>query len=216
MSGCCDPSGYRRMFNTEVARRYARTFERKGLDATAGPMVEALAERGIEGCSVLEIGAGAGTAMISMIDVGAARAVGIDISAAYEPVARSLFEGRGIGDAVAWHTGDFVEIAEQVDAADVVFGNRVVCCYPVMEGMVDAAAAKAKRFLALAYPRDRWLSRIGAGCINLWMRIRKVPFRTYVHDPTAIARRIESAGFTQTAAGRTPQWHWYVWETTAA
>jgi SAM-dependent methyltransferase len=204
------------MFNTKVARRYVTTFEKKGLDATARPMVEALAGRGVEGCSVLEIGAGAGTAMIAMLDAGAASVVGIDISAAYEPVARSLFEARGVGEAVDWHTGDFVEIADEVTAADIVFGNRVVCCYPVMEGMVDSATAKAKRFLALAYPRDRWLSRVGAGFINLWMRIRKVPFRTYVHDPAAIAARIEAAGFTQAAAGTTLQWHWFVWEAAAA
>jgi len=215
VSGCCDPSGYEGMFNDKVAARSARSFSRKGLDATARPMVDALAERGLDDCSVLEIGAGSGTALVSLLDSGAQAAFGVDISPAYEQVAAQLLQERGYRDAVQWRTGDFVSIAPDIDDADVVFGNRVVCCYPAMEAMVDTAAGKARRFLALAYPRDRWLSHIIASLINFTMKLRRNSFRTYVHDPRAIAERVARAGFVEAAAGVTPQWHWYVWEATA-
>lgn len=200
------------MFNSAVARRYVETFGRKGLDSTAGPMVAALADRGMSGLSVLEVGAGSGTAMVSLMEAGAATAVGVDLSAAYEPVARSLFEQRGIAGATGWVTGDFIEVASDLGSADVVFANRVVCCYPAMEDMVTLASGKARRYLALAFPRDRWIFRIGSAFINLWMRIRRVPFRTYLHDPEAITRRVESAGFQETDRGSTMSWHWVVWE----
>lgn len=204
------------MFNSAVARRYVDTFGRKGLDSTAGPMVAALADRGMAGLSVLEVGAGSGTALVSLVEAGAATAVGVDLSAAYEPVARSLFEQRGTADATRWVTGDFLEVAPDLGIADVVFANRVVCCYPEMEGMVTLASGKARRYLALSFPRDRWIFRTGSALINLWMRIRRVPFRTYLHDPEAIVQRVESSGFREVDRGSTMSWHWVVWERGAA
>ena len=52
MSDCCDPSGYRRFFNTKEAKRHARSYQRKGLDSTEGPMVDALSNS-LDGKSLL-------------------------------------------------------------------------------------------------------------------------------------------------------------------
>jgi SAM-dependent methyltransferase len=212
MAGCCDPSGYRGMFNERTARRSARAFERSGLDATAAPMVAALRGRGLEGASVLEIGAGSGTALVAMLDAGASAAVGIDLSPAYEKAAWDLVARRGHRDEVAWHTGDAVGMQDEIGEVDVVFGNRVVCCYPAMEEMVDMVTDKARALVALSYPRDRWVARVATRLINLVMWMRRNSFRTFVHDPEAIAARVEAAGFRPTASGTTTQWQWMVWE----
>lgn len=212
MAGCCDPSGYRGAFNKKMAARDARKFLDKGLDSTATPMVDVLRAKGLDGATVLEVGAGAGAALVSMLDGGATEAIGVEISPNYEESARALFSQRGHADALKWHTGDFVDMAETLPVADVVFLNRVVCCYPFMDEMVDAAGGRATRFLAVAYPRKRWAARVAVRMLNLWMRLHKNSFRVFVHDPASIIRRVEEAGFRRVDAGRTAVWHWNVWE----
>jgi hypothetical protein len=195
-----------------MAKRDVRSFLRKGLDSTAGPMVDALRSRGIADASVLEIGAGSGTALVTLIEAGAGSATAFEISAAYESEARALFEARGIAAPLEWHTGDFVAEAEDVGGSDVVFLNRVVCCYPHMEAMVDAAGAKTVRLLAMAYPRNRWPIRFSTGLMNRWFRFRKNSFRVFVHDPDSVAARATAGGLREVAAGMTTAWHWRVWE----
>ena len=212
MSGCCDRSGYRGVFNTKTAERNVRYFLKKGLDSTARPMVDAVSSRGVEGASVLEIGAGAGTALVSLLEAGAIRADAFEISAAYEGPARRLLEERGIDAPVEWHTGDFVAMTDAVDRADVVFLNRVVCCYPDMEELVDAVGSKCTRLLAMSYPRNRWPFRLFIRIANTWLRFRKNSFRIFLHAPDAVAKRVSGAGLREVASGTTAGWHWKVWE----
>jgi magnesium-protoporphyrin O-methyltransferase len=215
MGGCCDPSGFRQVFNEREARRAVRSFRRRGLDSTAGPMVEALRSKGIEGASVLEVGAGVGSAQVGLIAGGAASSVAYDLSPAHHEVGAGLLAEYGVADRVEWRTGDFVADAA-APRADVVFLNRVVCCYPDMEAMVDAAASRTNRLLAMAYPRDRWWVRVGVRTVNGVMRIGRTTFRVFVHPVADIAERVAVAGLSEVAGGRTALWEWHVWERVAA
>jgi len=212
MSGCCDRSGYRGVFNTKTAERYAKTFRQKGLDSTAAPMVAALRSEGVDGASVLEVGAGAGTAVVSLLEAGASSVVAFEISDAFERPARLLREERGIEAPVEWHTSDFMAMADTVDRAEVVFLNRVVCCYPDMEELVGAVASKSTRLVAMSYPRDRWPFHLFIRIMNAWLRFRKNSFRIFLHDPDAVAAQVSAAGLREAASGTTPGWHWKVWE----
>jgi magnesium-protoporphyrin O-methyltransferase len=104
----------------------------------------------------------------------------------------------------------------EVGPADVVFGNRVICCYPDMPAMVDAMTSRAQERLAASYPRDRWMTRLGVRFLNLLLRLRRVGFQAYVHSPKEIKDRVEHAGFELTASGKTSIWLWQVWERSAA
>lgn len=199
------------MFNAEQAARAVRRFESKGLDATAQPMINELRSQGIEGTTLLEVGAGSATALVTLLEGGATLAVGYDISPSYEKVAGALIAGRGLTDRVEWNTGDYLA-AGDTRTADVVFLNRVVCCYPDMEPLVDAAATRTRSLLALSYPRDRWFIRLGIRMINGFLRMRRVTFRVFVHEPAAIDARVAAAGLAEVASGSTAAWHWKVWE----
>jgi len=78
MAGCCDPSGYRRVFSSAQAAKAVRAFERKGLDGTAGPMIAALEARSISGSTLLEVGAGPATALVTLLEAGVARRLELD------------------------------------------------------------------------------------------------------------------------------------------
>jgi magnesium-protoporphyrin O-methyltransferase len=211
VSGCCDPIGYRKVFNSEQAQRAVRSFERKGLDATAAPMVAALRARGIPGGRLLEVGAGPGTATVTLLEAGMSTAVAYDISASHEPVAGALLQGRGLSDRVEWHTADYLASDDQ-RTADVVFLNRVVCCYPDAVGLMDAVATRTGRLLAVSYPRRRWFLRAGLKAMNGYLRLRRVSFRVFVHRPALIASRATAAGLHPVASGRTALWEWKLWE----
>jgi hypothetical protein len=175
-------------------------------------MVDALVERGLAGWTLLEIGGGAGGSVVTLLESGVGRATVFDLSPASEQVAGELVTERGLTGRVTWHTGDFLRLAHQTATADLVFLNRVVCCYPDMPHLVDAAAGRAMRCLAMSFPRDRMSTRIGVRFLNGYLRMRRSSFRVFVHDVGAILDRIAAAGFTEFASGTSPVWEWHLWE----
>jgi magnesium-protoporphyrin O-methyltransferase len=211
MPVCCDPSDYGGVFDEREARHSLRRFHKRGLDSTAGPMIGALARRGLHGATVTEAGAGIGSAQVALLASGAERGVAYELSPGYELVAHELLADHGMTDRVEWRTADFVT-ASGHETSDVVFLNRVVCCYPDMPAMVDRASQGAGRFLAMSYPRQRLLVRIGTRGVNALLWLRRTTFRAFLHDPKAIGQRITGAGFTEVESGRTAVWEWKVWE----
>src|SRR5688500_16821278 len=85
VAGCCDARGCDRMFGGRFARRRAARYRKKGLEKTARTMVELLvAQDGVQGATVLEIGGGAGEIQLELLKRGAASATNLELSPAYE------------------------------------------------------------------------------------------------------------------------------------
>lgn len=194
MSECCNPAGYRHLFNQKEARRNLRRYEKKGLGGIVERMVGYLVSRGMEGRSVLEAGGGIGAVQIELLRAGAARATNVELSGGYEAVAGELLEREGLADRVERRVGDFCEVSSQLIADDVVM-NRVICCYPYMNRLMDAALSSSRRFVAATFPRDHLISKIGIALGNGYFRVRGVDFRGYVHPPDAIVAAGTSGGF---------------------
>lgn len=211
MSGCCDPSAYRATFSAREAERAARSFERRGLDSAAGPMIGALARGGLEGRTVLEVGAGVGTAVVALVKSGAERSVAVDISPEYRVEAERLFRRHAISDRVELVTGDITQTTS-VGEADVVFLNKVICCYPDAPALLEAVTSRTVDRLAMSFPRRRLLVRVVFGLVNLGQRLRRNSFRVFVHPPDELKAGVEAAGLRSVASGRTPVWEWHVWE----
>jgi hypothetical protein len=97
-------------------------------------------------------------------------------------------------DRVERRVGDFVVESGLVEPHDLVTLHRVVCCYPDAGALVAAAATHAKRRLLLTYPRERRLTRLGFRVVNLWLRLTRCGFRTYVHPVAAMEEAAAGAG----------------------
>lgn len=160
----------------------------------AESMVAKLEALGVEGARVLEVGGGIGAVQVELLGAGASDAVNVEISSGYEDAARQLFAEAELGDRAHRVIADFVEEADDMESADIVVMNRVVCCYPDMERMVTAAAAKTRRALAISFPRDRWFMRMNVRLIAAWSRLRRSEFRFFVHKPAAIVATARSHG----------------------
>ena len=202
---CCIPAGCE-IFDERTARRDLSRYRRKGLDPTARRIVEFLRERELEVASVLDVGGGIGAIQLELLRAGAARVTNVELSPAYEKVARELLEDGGYAGRAVRLVHDFADGAAEVEAADAVVLHRVVCCYPDGEALLRSAADSAHRFLLLSLPRDVWWTRLVISLQNAWHRLRGRRFRVFVHAPKALLAVARSRGFEPVLDQRGPIW----------
>jgi magnesium-protoporphyrin O-methyltransferase len=194
VSDCCSPKGYRWVFSEKEARREAKRYRRKGLDATSRQIVEFLKSQGVAGRTVLEVGGGIGAIQIELLKAGATRATSIELTPTYEEVAAELLREAGLEDRVERHVMDFAEAAATVSPADIVVLNRVICCYYDMPKLAGAAADHAREVLALSFPREGWWMRAGIAFMDLVLRAMRREFQAFYHPPKKILATCEQHG----------------------
>lgn len=212
MSDCCDPTSYGRLFDDREARRLLRSYRKRGLDDMASRLVAFLTSRGIEAKTVLEVGGGLGDFQIELLKAGAAGTVNVELSDGYEKTASELMEAEGLTDRTQRVVGDFVELQANVDNADVVVLNRVICCYPWMERLVTAAVTKTDWMLALSVPRDHLLGRTFTGVANLMNRLRGCDVRAYLHPVSAVEADATALGLVKVFSETDVVWQGMVFE----
>ncbi len=206
VTDCCSPKGYRWIFSERSAGAEARRYRRKGLDATSRRIVDFLRAQGVEGRTLLEVGGGIGAIQLELLKAGAARAISVELTPTYEKVARELLDEAGLGDRVERRVMDFAAAAAQVEAADVVVMNRVICCYPDMPRLAGAAADHARQVLVMSYPRSVWWTAIGLALANLIFRMTRREFQVFLHPPRQILATSESRGLRTVLDDRGALW----------
>jgi len=203
---CCTAS-LQEMFGERTARHEAKHFRRKGLPARARKLLAAIERTpGLDGRSTLEVGAGVGALTITMLKHGAARATIIDASPAYLAAARHLADEFGVADALNFELANYALRTPNGAAADVVVMDRVVCCYPEWRHLLDAAARDGRLAIALTYPREAWWARLGVRLANLFLRLRRTPFRVHVHPVAPMQQALAAAGFSPRVHGYHGPW----------
>ena len=206
MTGCCC-QGFDEMFGERTARRDLKAYRRRGPSKPTRILLEALEREGIEHATVLDIGGGVGAVQLGLLDAGAARVASVEASTAYLRAAREEAERRGHADRIAYEMGDFVELAERVEPADVVTLDRVICCYADMASLVAGSAGRARRLYGLVYPQDRWWVGLGIRVANAIMRVRRRAFRAHLHPTTAVDAAVRAHGLAPRLARRAgPVW----------
>lgn len=192
-----------KVFSRRFARRMAKKYRKKGLDATAQQMADFVAAHGLEGATVLEIGGGVGELHLELLKRGAARATNLELSAEYDEEARRL--AGDLADRIDRRIHDIAEAP--VEPADVVVLHRVVCCYPDYERLLGAAAAHAGRLLVFSYPPRNAVSRALVALSNAFQALLRRDFRAFVHPPAALLAASERDGLR-----RTFEHHGFVWQ----
>lgn len=207
---CCRPD-YDALFDDRLARRELAAYRRRGARGTTRRLVDGLRAQGIVGATVLDIGGGVGIVGSELLRAGARRLVDIDASAPYLAAARDEIARLGLADRATFLHGDFVGIAEEVDEADVVTLDRVLCCYTDWQLLVDRSVARARRLYGIVYPRDRWWMRVPIGLVRGVGRAFGRTFPFHVHPEREVDARIRAAGFTPVQARRGVAWQTIVY-----
>jgi SAM-dependent methyltransferase len=205
LNDCCAPA-YGKVFGERGARRAAERYRKKGLDEDARWIVDVLREYGLQGASVLELGGGLGALHLELARNGAASAVNVELSPEWEHEASLLLREHELEGRVERRVGDAVQEAEELEAADIVVMHRVVCCYPDPDRLMDIAAERAGRVLAVSFPRDRLVARLVVAAANLWLRLRRISFRSYVHPERTIEAAAVRHGLRSRSDRRSMIW----------
>ncbi len=206
MNYCCPHDiGAARLFS-RMARRHRRRYEKRGFPQSQRQLLEGLTQAGMTGASLLEIGCGVGYLHQHLLTQGAAHATGIDLAEKMIEQARELTQAHGFSDRTDYRVGDFIEIADSLNAADVVILDKVICCYPDAEALVQKSLAKTRHVYAYTIPRNRWWMRLGVKFMAALLWCFRSPFRSYVHDPEIIEAWVTTEGFEKRYENQTAVW----------
>jgi hypothetical protein len=204
VTGCCAKSGYDRLFDERQAYKDATHYRRRGLDPAARWMVEVARAQGIDDAVMLEPGGGVGAIQIELLKSGARRSTIVELSDRYDQEAIGLAREVGLEARIHRQLGDFS--STDVEPADVVVMHRVVCCYPDYEQLLGAASDHARRLLIFTYPPPHLGFRLFVAMANLWMRLRRNPFRVFSHPAAALRDAVQRRGFQLVAQRRRGFW----------
>lgn len=143
-------------FSTKEADADLTRYVKEGPNPSTRALIAAIVAEGIEGSTLLDIGAGIGAIQLELLAAGAKSAELVDATDAYVAAAGAEAERRGYGDRARGRVGDFVALAGEIGPADVVTLDKVVCCYTDMPALLGHAGEHARRMVGLVYPRDTW------------------------------------------------------------
>ncbi len=203
---CPQCEGIELVFDEESIAKERLFYERDGAEKTTLWLVNAIKEAGVEGLSLLDIGGGLGAIQHELLAGGAKAATHVDASSAYIEAAKEEAKQRELSDKIEWKHGDFVDIAPELDAADVVTLDRVICCYDNMVDLVGKSVNLAERYYGVVYPRNLWWAKIGFSALNLVERIMGNPFRSFMHPSEQVEALIAKAGFERVFTRNSFMW----------
>jgi SAM-dependent methyltransferase len=202
---CCEITD--NAFSEAEARSERKSYARNGPARQTRLLLEAIRALGLKDADLLDIGGGIGAIHHELLEDVAQAATHVDASSSYLKEAKAEAARRGHSERVNFIHADFTEVAPGLPSADIVTLDRVVCCYPDFRGLLKAAADHSRKSLALTYPRETWYLRFGLSVINFFQRLRKDPFRVFLHPIADMDSLLIREGFERVSRRRL-----FVWE----
>jgi hypothetical protein len=190
----CD-CGCANVFSTKEAENDLKRYAREGPEPSTKALIQALLVEGVDGATLLDIGAGIGAIQLDLLPAGLARAESVDATEAYVLAAKEEATRRGYGDRVNGRIADFVAVANEIPPADVVTLDKVVCCYADMPALLGGAAGRARRVVGMVYPRETWWNRLASRAFAAWGWLTRDATRWYIHPVAEIDAIFRRAGF---------------------
>jgi magnesium-protoporphyrin O-methyltransferase len=198
-------------FTAQKAETELQQYRRDGPRATTRLLRDLLGKAELVDHTLLDVGGGIGALTFELLERGVARAMLVDASAAYIASATEEAARRNKSAIVRFVHADFLDVAGQLPPAGIVTLDRVVCCHPDYERLMSAAISLSSGWLALSYPKDRWYVRAALAFENLMRRLKRNPFRTFVHSPVALQTLLARSGFQLIEQRGTFVWRVQVW-----
>lgn len=208
---CC---GANKLFNDKTARKDLKRYLKKGAKKQTQALIDAISKNDLSNLSLLDIGGGIGPIHYELLPKGVVKITDVDASEGYIVVAKSEAKKRKINDKISYLHGDFVDLHQEVEKHDIVTLDKVICCYPYMEDLVDYSSSKANIYYALVYPLDSGVMKFFRFLIRVVMSLKKNAFRMYVHSPEKVAARLTKNGFERIHYSRAFPWRVEVYKRT--
>jgi magnesium-protoporphyrin O-methyltransferase len=203
---CCDEDLALLGYDGQGAEKDLAKWRHGDLYPATQELIDVIRHDGVEGATVLDVGAGVGAVHITLLEAGAATAIDVDASREYLATARAEAERRGLAGRVEYRYGDVVELAPELPPADIVTLDSVICCYPYLPALLRAAVGRTPRVVGLTYPRDVWWMRAYMRLWNLSHAVRRSRARYFIHRHAEVNRLMAELGFAKDHDGGTREW----------
>ena len=191
---CCNNEAIEKQFDKDRVANRVNQYHSKGISKETRILVDSLKSIGIDGYSLLDIGCGFGAIGIKLLESGVAKVENIEASSSYLEAAKTETKKKNFGDKTSFTHGNFIEIAENVSAADIVTLDKVICCYDELEPFVKSSCEKTVKHYGIIYPRDNWWVKAAIGFENLMRKIKGNTFRVFVYPTEKVDSLIKEHG----------------------
>ena len=141
--------------------------------------------------SAIDVGSGAGSLLLEMLQRGVEVGIGIDLAGDANQIAIKRMKAAKIAeDRYKIFEGSFLElnkdnfpgIADQYDAVSL---HLVLCCHPDREGMLSQTAKFNPKTIVLTVPRTWIFMRAISGIWGLFSKIRP-----YIHSQKSLDKQL--------------------------
>jgi SAM-dependent methyltransferase len=202
---CCEITD--NAFSEAEAKTELRNYRKRGPAEQTKLILNAIRSLSLKNAELLDVGGGIGVIHHELLEDVAQMATHVDASSAYLKQAKAEAARRGHSERVNFIHADFTDVASELPKADIVTLDRVVCCYPDFRRLLRAAAEHSQRALAFTYPRETWYLRIGFRIIDFFQKLRRDPFRVFLHPVAEMDSLLKREGFERVSLRRL-----FVWE----
>lgn len=201
---CC---GADLFFDKKTADKKYKAYLKKGPSRVTAKMIAQLKELSIDGKSMVDIGGGIGALQWWFLENGGANTIDIDASTGYLKQAEEHAKRKGWETNTDFLLGDCIDIYPQIEAADYITLDKVVCCYPNFKEILEASCDKATKAISLSYPMDGFISNGIRVLGDILMSFRDNPFRPFIHSVDDIRKVFEQKGYTRVTHNLVFPWH---------
>jgi magnesium-protoporphyrin O-methyltransferase len=209
---CCQCEGIESKFDQKKAAKELEQYRKVGPSKNTRMLLDALKAEGISGMKLLDIGGGVGTIQHELLNAGVHSCFNVEASLSYIEAVKEEANRQGHADSITHLHGNFVDLAKDVPQSDIVTLDRVLCCYHDVNALVDLSSERAGRVYGIVYPRNTWWVRILWALENLYYRIQRNPFRTFIHPTEDVEEIVRSKGFVRRFFREVGQWQVVVYK----
>ncbi|MGB5237451.1 MAG: class I SAM-dependent methyltransferase [Flavobacteriaceae bacterium] len=201
---CCGADVF---FDEKTAEKQYSQYLKKGPGRVTARMIDQLSTIQVHNRSLLDIGGGIGALQWWFLREGGKETKAVDASSDYLNKAKAHASKNGWADRTSFIFGDFAEIYMELEQSDIVTLDKVVCCYPDYQQILNAVCHQSMELISISYPMDGILSRIVASVGVISARWKTKSFRPYIHPVNKMREVFEEKGFSRVAHSLTFPWH---------
>lgn len=200
------------LFTDRTARRDLKKYRRRGPDKSTRLLIGAIKKMGVVDKTLIDVGGGIGAIPLQLFKSGLRKSVNIDASHPYQIAAKEEAAKQGIADKSQFYYGDFTNLAPELEPADILTLDKVICCYPNMERLLHHSLQKTTKTIGIVIPRENVITKSAFTLGNLWFSLRGSEFRTYLHPFSQMKAIIHSKGFHKKMEKTTFLWRVVVFQ----
>lgn len=182
----------------EDACDFCDRYKKRGLSPSSKLLLNFIVREGMQGGSVVDLGCGAGGFSLQLLKEGAKEAMGVDLSQNMIDSANELARAEGFEAKTKFVVGNAA--TTELPASDIVIMDKVLCCYPEWQPLLNNAMSASERMIGFIVPRDVGIAklpfRIGVRVVNFFSK-RGGNIQFFLHPLNMVDRALRESGFTQ-------------------